>query len=124
MDEYVIGQDRAKKVLSVAVYNHYKRIESWQAIDDEVEIEKSNILLIGPTGVGKTLLAQTLAKYLGFDWRDASPSGAESIEWYHRWVETADPVIKQRILDYNEDDCKATRVLLDGIRNIDSTLGF
>ena len=61
---------------------------------------------------------KTLAKYLGFNWRDTSPSGAESIEWYHRWVETDDPSIKQRILDYNEDDCSATRVLLDGIRSL------
>ncbi len=61
---------------------------------------------------------KTLAKYLGFEWRDTSPSGAESIEWYHRWVETADPNIRQRILDYNEDDCKATQGLLDGIRNL------
>lgn len=64
LDDYVIGQERAKKVLSVAVYNHYKRIESLQSFDDEVELEKSNILLIGPTGVGKTLLAQTLAHFL------------------------------------------------------------
>ncbi|MCX5817093.1 MAG: ATP-dependent Clp protease ATP-binding subunit ClpX [Proteobacteria bacterium] len=63
LDEYVIGQDHAKKVLSVAVYNHYKRIEAKVSFDD-VEIQKSNILLIGPTGSGKTLLAQTLAKIL------------------------------------------------------------
>ena len=63
LDEYVIGQDFAKKVLSVAVYNHYKRIESKTTFDD-VEIQKSNILLVGPTGSGKTLLAQTLAKIL------------------------------------------------------------
>jgi len=63
LDDYVIGQDHAKKVLSVAVYNHYKRIESKAGFDD-VEIQKSNILLIGPTGSGKTLLAQTLAKLL------------------------------------------------------------
>jgi ATP-dependent Clp protease ATP-binding subunit ClpX len=63
LDEYVIGQDFAKKVLSVAVYNHYKRIEARTTFDD-VEIQKSNILLIGPTGSGKTLLAQTLAKIL------------------------------------------------------------
>jgi len=58
---------------------------------------------------------KTLAYYLGFRWRDESPSGAESIEWYHRWVETGDVNIKKRILKYNEDDCIATRVLLDGI---------
>lgn len=62
---------------------------------------------------------KTLASYLGFEWRDASPSGAESIEWYHRWVETTDPDIRQRILEYNEDDCRATRVLLDGIHTLD-----
>ncbi len=62
LDEYVIGQDEAKKALSVAVYNHYKRI--FTASDDGVEVSKSNILLLGPTGVGKTLLAQTLAKIL------------------------------------------------------------
>jgi ATP-dependent Clp protease ATP-binding subunit ClpX len=63
LDEYVIGQDRAKKVLSVAVHNHYKRIDS-RTGGDEVELQKSNILLIGPTGTGKTLLAQTLARIL------------------------------------------------------------
>jgi ATP-dependent Clp protease ATP-binding subunit ClpX len=64
LDEYVIGQERAKKILSVAVHNHYKRIGIQQEIGDEVELQKSNILLIGPTGVGKTLLAQTLARIL------------------------------------------------------------
>ena len=63
LDEYVIGQDHAKKVLSVAVYNHYKKIYAPQKAGD-VEFQKSNVLLIGPTGVGKTLLAQTLAKIL------------------------------------------------------------
>jgi predicted RecB family nuclease len=61
---------------------------------------------------------KTLASHLGFKWRDTSPSGADSIEWYHRWVETGDPEVRQRILDYNEDDCRATRVLLDGIRKM------
>ena len=59
---------------------------------------------------------KTLAKYLGFEWRDAHPSGAASIEWFDRWVNTGDPDVRRRILEYNEDDCIATRVLLDGIR--------
>ncbi|MBI4458355.1 TM0106 family RecB-like putative nuclease, partial [Candidatus Uhrbacteria bacterium] len=61
---------------------------------------------------------KTLAKYLGFKYRDAHPSGAASIEWFHRWVEEGDPAVKQHILEYNEDDCRATRVLLDGIRTL------
>src|SRR6516225_4352942 len=61
LDQYVIGQDLAKKILSVAVYNHYKRLDTTLK-EDDVELAKSNILLIGPTGSGKTLLAQTLAR--------------------------------------------------------------
>jgi ATP-dependent Clp protease ATP-binding subunit ClpX len=65
LDEYVVGQSQAKKVLSVAVYNHYKRVRAGQrSTDDDIELQKSNILMIGPTGSGKTLMAQTLAKLL------------------------------------------------------------
>ena len=61
---------------------------------------------------------KTLANYLGFAWRDTHPSGAASIEWFHRWVETGDSKIRQRILDYNEDDCRATRVLKDAVNSL------
>jgi len=61
---------------------------------------------------------KTLAKYLGFDWRDTHPSGAASIEWFDRWINEQNPEMRQRILGYNEDDCRATRVLLDGIRSL------
>ena len=64
LDEYIIGQDEAKKTLSVAVYNHYKRIGQKKIKKNDIELQKSNILMIGPTGSGKTLLAQTLAKIL------------------------------------------------------------
>ncbi|MFH1539658.1 MAG: ATP-dependent Clp protease ATP-binding subunit ClpX, partial [bacterium] len=63
LDDYVIGQDRAKRVLSVAVYNHYKRVNAAESLED-VELQKSNVLMLGPTGTGKTLMAQTLARML------------------------------------------------------------
>ncbi|HMN75377.1 MAG TPA: ClpX C4-type zinc finger protein, partial [Burkholderiaceae bacterium] len=64
LDQYVIGQESAKRILSVAVYNHYKRLKHINETKDEIELSKSNIMLIGPTGSGKTLLAQTLARLL------------------------------------------------------------
>src|SRR5438045_3821939 len=64
LDDYVVGQEEAKRTLSVAVYNHYKRVETMASTGAEIELQKSNILLLGPTGCGKTLLAQTLAKIL------------------------------------------------------------
>jgi ATP-dependent Clp protease ATP-binding subunit ClpX len=73
LDQYVIGQERAKKILAVAVHNHYKRIDSRLELDG-VELQKSNILLIGPTGTGKTLLAQTLARILNVPFTNAGSS--------------------------------------------------
>ena len=64
LNDYIVGQDQAKRILAVAVYNHYKRVELGNSLDGEVELSKSNILLIGPTGCGKTLMAQTLARML------------------------------------------------------------
>lgn len=61
---------------------------------------------------------KTLAKYLGFSWRDKHPSGAASIEWFHRWIQSGDPDIRRRILEYNEDDCRATRVLRDALESL------
>src|SRR6202047_2166970 len=64
LNEYVVGQEQSKRSLSVAVYNHYKRVQMMQSDENDIELQKSNILLLGPTGCGKTLLAQTLAKIL------------------------------------------------------------
>lgn len=61
---------------------------------------------------------KTLAKFLGFKWRDTDPSGASSIQWYHQWTQTGDEALKTRILEYNEDDCRAMRVLLDGVKKV------
>jgi len=87
LEEYVVGQERAKKVLSVAVYNHYKRIHAGAAVDD-VELQKSNILLIGPTGCGKTLLAQTLARILDVPFSIADATALTEAGYVGEDVET------------------------------------
>jgi ATP-dependent Clp protease ATP-binding subunit ClpX len=87
LEEYVVGQERAKKVLSVAVYNHYKRINAGSAVD-EVELQKSNILLIGPTGCGKTLLAQTLARILDVPFSIADATALTEAGYVGEDVET------------------------------------
>src|ERR687893_258927 len=75
LQEYVVGQEPAKRTLSVAVYNHYKRVQMMQSEEQDLELQKSNILLLGPTGCGKTLLAQTLAKILDGTVASLPPQG-------------------------------------------------
>jgi ATP-dependent Clp protease ATP-binding subunit ClpX len=87
LEQYVVGQERAKKVLSVAVYNHYKRINAGPAVDD-VELQKSNILIIGPTGCGKTLLAQTLARTLDVPFSIADATALTEAGYVGEDVET------------------------------------
>ena len=117
LDEYVIGQDEAKKTLSVAVYNHYKRINNEDLVDDDVEIQKSNILLLGPTGCGKTLLAQTLAKVLNVPFAIADATTLTEAGYVGEDVENILLKLIQAA-DYNIEKAEKGNIYIDEIDKI------
>src|ERR1700731_316992 len=116
LDQYVIGQERAKKILSVAVHNHYKRIDS-QMVTGDVELQKSNIMLIGPTGVGKTLLAQTLARFLQVPFTIADATSLTEAGYVGEDVENIILSLLQNA-DYDIERCQKGIVYIDEVDKI------